>query len=541
MITIVFTKTRLVSYCYPSKDYNYILLNVELAGEEFPMTSTLHVFLTTLINRYSAIVEDFQYPIPVNVVFPSHAYLDSRERRHLLNYLLQRQEIFELRDRKCLMQAAIEGWQLKERTLEREWLAFNGDDSLIIGVKENLHIPLKIKEDALLGMNLAQDKLSDWIKIANQKSGNAIIRQLGKLSKHQIEQIFNTYNLALNEIDSEALLRDEIKFSGTIVNEILKITTNGIFLHITNLYSRLHSVKRIFFLGSFLNIESLQLSLKQNGFKFDYQTTFINEEKATNLAADIFRISAQHSDRDEISKEQALNSTQADSTTANGSIKDHSDPTSESNHITQAKPKIKSDSKESGPKFLLSDEFVVKERFKDQEFLLFRGYKKLNRIVRLHRYVDYKDFKDLDRSIAFISTYKKERKLYPTISMVVNGRSGKYYYFPDIKAASLRDIIAKSRLGIGSKRPVKSDDLKVLIDIYRAIEKLPITFTNLTADNILIKQNKWWRSGGENEIFFLGVNSENTTKEDMTQKLDDLLQSLMNPETFDHITKLKRD
>jgi len=125
--------------------------------------------------------------------------------------------------------------------------------------------------------------------------------------------------------------------------------------------------------------------------------------------------------------------------------------------------------------------------------------------------------------------------MYPEISTLVNATAGKYYYLDNMGAKPLSEVIARSRLKKGGRGKFKSEDIQLLIDIYQKLEELPITFSNLSTDNIYIRQKEWWRSSGTNEVYFLGISAEDSTKEDMTQKLNEILQSLVHPAVFEHI------
>ena len=116
--------------------------------------------------------------------------------------------------------------------------------------------------------------------------------------------------------------------------------------------------------------------------------------------------------------------------------------------------------------------------------MTFFGWNRSDGIRRLFRYIPYTAYESLTNKTDFIKVYKKERLLYPHISPVVNGSTGKYYTLPDIKAKSLKTVITQSRMKKGSSKTFKSEDVQLLLDIYKALDRLPVTCIKLSLDNI---------------------------------------------------------
>ena len=536
MITAIFTELRLVVYGHGTPKGMVKLVDTELAGRSHPMTSTFHVFLNTIINRYKDEMTDVFYPLAVNVVFPSRSYTSSIERKHLLDYILDRQEVIRLRDRKCLMQACIEGWCSTQDVYHPAWLAISIENDMVIGAKESRTTPLKIKVANASGRSVILKELKEYVSATGTPQEIQIVRKVDGLGQKEVNQIFNTSSVDLEFAENQEVPDTSISIAKTFCKDILKNQTNIIFLHINNLYSKLPNTKPVFFIGGFVNIQSIQDSLQENGLKYDYQTVFISDEEMPTLAATSF--SHNNLTQKLSSTGQTQESTTAQGTTAfDKEVKQESSPQSQT-LIQINNAQAATSSKEEVTQSLISDEFVIEKRFSDQEFLLFKGYRKSKGVKRYYRFISHEDYKSIDRRAAFIKLYKKVQLIYPEISTLIKSKAGHYYYLEDMGAQPLKQVIARSRIKKGSNGIFKSEDIQLLLDIYKKLDELPITFQNLTIDNIYVKQKGWWRVSGTNEVYFLGITSADSTKEEMTSKLDDLIKQSVHPTIIERINHI---
>lgn len=502
------------------------LADAELAGRSFPMTSTFHVFANTIINRYKDAMTDVFYPLSVNIAFPDEAYLSTAARQDLLNYIIDRKEIFKIRERKSLMQAALEGWAIKQATYLPAWVAVTIEDRMILGIKEGRSLPLKIKPINDIGRAELQKSLQDYAEASLSVQDASIVSRVQSINQATVDQLFGDENVDIEFAENEEIPNISVPLTKSFQSEILNETTNRIFLHINKLYSKLPSGKPVFFIGSFVNSVSIQQSLKAQGLKYDYQTVFIKEVQLPMLAASSFSPNTQR-----LRSEQTPISTTAIGTTAlDNEVKQESSPQSQTlNNKTD-----KSSSKEIR-RARVSDEFVIQHRFKNQEFLLFKGHKKNSGVHRFYRFISHEDYKQIDKKAAFIKMYKKVKSLYPEVSTLINASAGKYYFLEDKGAKPLAEVIARSRLKKGGRGNFKSEDIQLLIDIYQKLEELPITFRNLTADKIYVRQKDWWRPTGTNEVYFLGLSPEDSTKEKMAYELNEIFKTLVHPTVIERI------
>ncbi len=523
----------MVVYGHDTPDGMVKLVDTEIAGRSNPMTSTLHVFLNTIINRYKDAMTGVFYPLAVNIVFPTKAYIGKTERRHLLEYILGRNDVIRIRERKSLMQACVDGWTNINQAYHPAWITIEAEENVIIGAKESRSFPLKIKIDTSTGRSALLKELKQYTASTGTPQEIQIVQKVAHLTKNQVDQLFNTSTVDFVFAENQEIPDLTLPISESFRDDALNYITNIIFLHINNLYSKLPNGKPVFFIGSYVNNPTILDSLKKDGLKYDYQTVFINDEDMPALAAASFSLNTLTQKLG--SKGQTQISTTAQGTTAiDKEVKQVSSPQSQTlNKITDTQ--TVTSSMEDVSQSLISDEFVIEHRFKNQAFLLFKGYRKGQHIRRYYRFISHTDYKSIDRRAAFIQLYKKVQILYPEVSTLVNTKAGKYYYLDDPGGSPLKGVIAQSRLKKGSKGNFKSEDIQLLKDIYKKLDELPITFSNLTMDNIYVKQKGWWRTSGTNEVYFLGISSEDSPKDDMTIKLNDLLKQLVHPTIIDHI------
>lgn len=508
------------------------LVDAELAGRSYPMTSTFHVFHNTIINRYKDAMGDVFYPISINVAFPNQSYFSTAARKHFIDYIFDRKELFRLRQRKSLIQATIDGWARINETYLPAWTAIEVEELTTIGIKEGRSLPLKFKTLKDIGRSDLHKSLKAYAKQELSVQEAQLVSKLETLAPEATTQLFGQDEMELRFEENQEIPNASIAITESFRGKVLIQLTNRIFLHINNLYSKLPSGKPVFFLGSLVSNPSILDSLQKGGLKYDYQTVFINDEDMSQLAATSFSPDTQ---TQRLSPKQTPISTSAEGSTAiDNEVRQDSSPQSQP-LSTKKETTDSGRSKETPIQDRISKEFVIEKRFKNQAFLLFKGYKRNTGSLRYYRFISHKDYQSIELKAAFIKLYKKVQLLYPEVSTLINSTAGKYYYLEDINAKPLEEVIAKSRLRKGSRGNFKSEDIQLLIDIYQKLNELPITFTNLSADNIYVRQKGWWRSSGTNEVFFLGISADNSSKEEMNEKLNDILQSLLHPAVFEHI------
>lgn len=508
MITIIYTDTSLVAIVHV-KDAIEPLVNAELAGRN-PLRNTTHVFVNTIINRYKEYLPKTNYPIAINVVFETQRYFSKDERADVLQYLLSRDELFIIRSQKSLMDAAMNGWQAIYGTTT-PWIAVDGTTQLTIGVKTSPSSPLLIK-----AINNVPIPEPDYSELSEED--DAIL--------DEVIENFNTLDTDRKDFENEGIRDSDFNKIQVGETNTWNEVSNRIFLHINNLNSKLRECKSVFLIGSYFEQKELSLKLEKKIEKLNLKTVLISTLDQTLWAASSMQTEVQRiSSHQKTPKSILADTISRDSTPQSQTLNKNSD--------TEV-------SGESG-NVRLSTEFVVEERVKDQSFLLFFGSIRNDGNRRMIRYISYKDYASLENKTAFIKVYKKERKVFPKLGTVVNGRTGKYYTMPDIKAKSLKVVIAQARINKGSSKNFKSEDIQLLLDIYKALDRLPITFTKVSVDNIFVRRREWWRRNSVNEVYFLGVTPEDSTKEIMTLKLNEELKKILDPTILEHIDHFKND
>jgi len=279
LITVVYTNQKLIAYGHGTPSGLLKLVDAELAGRSYPMTSTTHVFLNTIINRYKDAMGQVFYPISVNLVFPNQAYFETSQRRHLMDYILERKDVLKLRERKCLMQATIDGWAKAQNQYLPAWTGLEIEEKSILGIKEGRSLPLQFKPIKDIGRTNLHQELQTYAEEELTVQEAVLVSKLQTLGSAETKQLFNAQDIELKFAENEEIPDTAIAITESFRAEILMHLTNRIFLHINNLYSKLPSGKPVFFIGSLVNNPSICDSIKNGGLKFDYQTVFIKDLK----------------------------------------------------------------------------------------------------------------------------------------------------------------------------------------------------------------------------------------------------------------------
>ena len=130
---------------------------------------------------------------------------------------------------------------------------------------------------------------------------------------------------------------------------------------------------------------------------------------------------------------------------------------------------------------------------------------------------------DKKQLASFEKLYAKEREYYGPIgeiSELSEAKEGLYYFRDFIERTSLKEFV--TRIGLDRKQRVEdlsSEDLKIILQVYKSVQELSVSHANINEDNILVinKRRGILRRSSQAEVRFTGFTSEDISPEAMTE------------------------
>ena len=199
--------------------------------------------------------------------------------------------------------------------------------------------------------------------------------------------------------------------------------------------------------------------------------------------------------------------------------------TQEKNHTTLKVPPLKS---KSNKKALaeLGQYLSIEKMYTDTEFMLFKGKLKGNEKLRVFRVIMADTAKDKNEMKRFRSLHDLESSYYnDKISSIYTMSFGRFYHRDFIQGTTLRNYITQN--GINQKQGVtdlKTDELQLILALWKEINGLKIACKNLNEDNILVSTKRKWNLKKEINIHLVGISSATCSKEEMQEDLHQIFE-----------------
>ncbi len=144
--------------------------------------------------------------------------------------------------------------------------------------------------------------------------------------------------------------------------------------------------------------------------------------------------------------------------------------------------------------FELKRQFDVERIYQQVEFTQFDGFKKGETSRKVFHLINADDANDPNLLDRFKRIYLKESAYYQSVSSIQTIPFGKFYYRDFFEGISFRQYAQKRKF---KKRftldKLSKDDLKVILLIWKEIDKIEFPWQALNADNILILETRNWK------------------------------------------------
>ncbi len=179
----------------------------------------------------------------------------------------------------------------------------------------------------------------------------------------------------------------------------------------------------------------------------------------------------------------------------------------------------------------------IEKMYSDTEFMLFKGKLKGNEKLRVFRIILADDAKDKNEMKRFRSLHDLESSYYnDKISSIYTMSFGRFYHRDFIQGTTLRNYITQN--GINQKQGVtdlKTDELQLILALWKEINGLNFACKNLNEDTILVSTKRKWNLKKEINIHLVGISSATCSMGEMQEELHQIFERQLGKELYQQI------
>ena len=194
---------------------------------------------------------------------------------------------------------------------------------------------------------------------------------------------------------------------------------------------------------------------------------------------------------------------------------------------------------ENTEKTLQLENIIQTERiYPNSEFILLKGKIKGSKIDRIFRIISTNELDRIENLQKYRRLYERVSRYYDNVSKIFRSNFGLFYYRDFIEGVPLNRYI--SQCGIDKKESLKdlsSEDLKLIFHLWKEVKEMDFSYTTFKAHNIIVTKEVKWNLSEETSVKFAGIRSDVSTKEEMEDRLHELLDDLL----YDGVYKAFRE
>ncbi|MEM8898573.1 MAG: hypothetical protein AAGC85_10730 [Bacteroidota bacterium] len=185
------------------------------------------------------------------------------------------------------------------------------------------------------------------------------------------------------------------------------------------------------------------------------------------------------------------------------------------------------------PNRSLEEIFEISGVLLDPEFITKKVTHIINHDVKVIKILPTEDLENEARVNAFDIVYQKELAYYQELSEVFQAKEGKYYFRNYIERNTLKDYVRKTGLDKkDSFEKLNSNDLKLILEVWREIKGLDISHSNLSEYNILVLTKRKWNFSKDMEIKLVGFTSGESTEKEMEEQVHKIWSKLIGADVY---------
>lgn len=184
---------------------------------------------------------------------------------------------------------------------------------------------------------------------------------------------------------------------------------------------------------------------------------------------------------------------------------------------------------ENTEKTLQLENIIQTERiYPNSEFILLKGKIKGSKIDRIFRIISTNELDRIENLQKYRRLYERVSRYYDNVSKIFRSNFGLFYYRDFIEGVPLNRYIGQC--GIAQKESLKdlsSEDLKLIFHLWKEVKEMDFSYTTFQAHNIIVTKEVKWNLSEETSVKFTGIRSDVSTKEEMEDRLHEVLDELL--------------
>jgi len=173
------------------------------------------------------------------------------------------------------------------------------------------------------------------------------------------------------------------------------------------------------------------------------------------------------------------------------------------------------------------------------EFNTFEVIDKLSQSKKVIKYLTHEEFSQAAQKKRFLRIFEKEKQYYGLESGLIACKEGFYYTRPYIKGHTLDHFFYRFKLPQkASLKAFKSKDLKLIVSILEAVERLNVSHANLNVHNILIFSTRKLSLKQDFYPTFVGFTSEDCEPAAMLERVHSIFERSLKPGMYAQIREV---
>ncbi len=181
----------------------------------------------------------------------------------------------------------------------------------------------------------------------------------------------------------------------------------------------------------------------------------------------------------------------------------------------------------------LEEIFEIEGVLLDPEFITKKATHIITHDTKVVKILPRTELNKPERIAAFENLFKKELTYYQELSEIFEAKEGKYYFRTYIERNTLKDYVKK--IGLDKKDhfdKLTSNDLKLILEVWREIKGLNVSHANLSEYNILVISKRKWNLQRETEIRLIGFTSVDCTVKEMEEQVHKIWAKLIGADIY---------
>ncbi|MEM6765599.1 MAG: hypothetical protein AAF655_11750, partial [Bacteroidota bacterium] len=185
------------------------------------------------------------------------------------------------------------------------------------------------------------------------------------------------------------------------------------------------------------------------------------------------------------------------------------------------------------PNKSIEEIFEISGVLLDPEFITKKVTHIINHDVKVIKILPTEDLENEERVKAFEIVYQKELIYYQELSEIFQAKEGKYYFRTYIERNTLKDYVRKTGLDKkDSFEKLNSNDLKLILEVWREVKGLSISHSNLSEYNILVLTKRKWNFSKDMEIRLVGFTSGEASEKEMEEQVHKIWSKLIGADVY---------